>query len=828
MDELSAQGKQVIAVGDFNVAPHQADLYPGAGPLEGCYEGDELAAMRGLMAAYPDAWRRLHPDDCDKFTVWDTKTSARPFNRCPPCREDAPLLWLEPQGDTQGNGYAAADPNAPNLGALTARPLCASASGNATQGCRIDFVMLSPGLLDRLEACEIRYDLPHSWSDHAPVTCDIRLDPPAPQRPPCREWLQLQRRFVDPNQRSIKSMFGARPGRVGAGGRAAGAAASAIAPAAAAAAAAGDGPAASVGAPELGKGPQAHGPVEESARSRSKSEEGAPPAKRRRAGDTVGAAPAAAGAGASAGAAPGDGGRAGDREGRLGAASPPPQGEHGDGGGQAGKRERGSDGDLREGAHKRLTGSDVEIGQQQQQQQQPEEQQQQQQQQQEEQQQEEEEQQQQQPEEEQQQQEEEQQQEPQKQQLLPSKRNGANPKAATGGKRKGSVGRGGKGGSGRGGGKGSAARAADKSLFDCPVSQLSTRAPGVVVAGGISCNVPDPNAAAAAAFALKALGGPSPRNGPLTVSSVLNYGTQVASNSIRRFVTFAFADAKGGHGVLQAEVLVQPQGGLKLLGSRRVPTSALAASASAKAAPAGPLYACGAPGAAGGVACAGAGPNPDAERAATFALRQINAAGAFARGPATFITTTRPYATQVVAGLNYFLTFVVTTPDGHAAVVQAKVYQNLQRQQSLTAWALAPQAALLGATAAPVAPAAPAAKTAPAPAARLPTAAAKAPLFTCPVAGRPGGLFCRPADADATRAAEVALAQINAAKGVTGGPLKLKAVTTYATQVVAGTNYWVDFVAKDAAGADKRIQARVFRPLPVYGGDWKLSEYVVL
>lgn len=66
----------------------------------------------GLMAAYPDAWRRLHPDDCDKFTVWDTKTSARPFNRVGPVpslpfRIDAGGRRSTPNGVERGDDPAA-------------------------------------------------------------------------------------------------------------------------------------------------------------------------------------------------------------------------------------------------------------------------------------------------------------------------------------------------------------------------------------------------------------------------------------------------------------------------------------------------------------------------------------------------------------------------------------------------------------------------------------------------------------------------------------------------------------------------------------------------
>ncbi|GBF96576.1 exodeoxyribonuclease iii [Raphidocelis subcapitata] len=174
MDALAARGKQasgaspffvqpggdVIAVGDFNVPAAQEDLFEGAAAIGEEYDPGELAAMRGLIADYPDVWRLRHPDTRDQFSVWDWKTSARAFNR----------------------------------------------------GSRIDYVLLSKSLLPLVTACEIRFDLPKTWSDHAPIYIDLDMAPPAPGRPPCRAWLQLQRRFVDPNQRSIASMFGAARG----------------------------------------------------------------------------------------------------------------------------------------------------------------------------------------------------------------------------------------------------------------------------------------------------------------------------------------------------------------------------------------------------------------------------------------------------------------------------------------------------------------------------------------------------------------------------------------------------------------------------------------
>lgn len=61
-----------------------------------------------------------------------------------------------------------------------------------TQGCRIDFILVSKGLLDKVTSCEIRYDLPPKWSDHVPVVCDLDLAAPCLAGTPCREWLQVR------------------------------------------------------------------------------------------------------------------------------------------------------------------------------------------------------------------------------------------------------------------------------------------------------------------------------------------------------------------------------------------------------------------------------------------------------------------------------------------------------------------------------------------------------------------------------------------------------------------------------------------------------------
>ncbi|PRW56659.1 Exodeoxyribonuclease III [Chlorella sorokiniana] len=171
-DDLTAAGRQLLIVGDFNIPAEPRDMHPSLGPYEESYGEEERAALAGLMAAYPDVWRRLHPEKSSTYTVWNEKTSARAFN----------------------------------------------------QGLRIDYVLASPGLLDKVVSCEVLSAevLPPKWSDHAGILLELRdVDPPA-AHPPCKAWQALYKRFTDTTQRSILSMFGKKRPAEGAPGKAAG------------------------------------------------------------------------------------------------------------------------------------------------------------------------------------------------------------------------------------------------------------------------------------------------------------------------------------------------------------------------------------------------------------------------------------------------------------------------------------------------------------------------------------------------------------------------------------------------------------------------------
>jgi len=174
---LIGDGREVLLVGDFNVC-EPCDVHPR---ISAPYTPEEHAALRdfyssstsgagkgdfeetGRSGPFIDVWKHLHPDEEGVFTVWDEKTSARAFN----------------------------------------------------EGVRIDYVFATAGIMPHVVSCEILGAdvLPPKWSDHAGILLEIgdSLQPPAcGTRVTCQEWTKINRRFNDPAQRSIVSMFGGK------------------------------------------------------------------------------------------------------------------------------------------------------------------------------------------------------------------------------------------------------------------------------------------------------------------------------------------------------------------------------------------------------------------------------------------------------------------------------------------------------------------------------------------------------------------------------------------------------------------------------------------
>ena len=77
---------------------------------------------------------------------------------------------------------------------------------SSLQGVRIDYVLLSAGLLQRVVSCEVVSTLPPKWSDHAALLLELRDIPPARPHPPCALSSARMKRFAKPKA-SIAAMF---------------------------------------------------------------------------------------------------------------------------------------------------------------------------------------------------------------------------------------------------------------------------------------------------------------------------------------------------------------------------------------------------------------------------------------------------------------------------------------------------------------------------------------------------------------------------------------------------------------------------------------------
>lgn len=118
-----ASGREIIVVGDFNVAPEPIDVYDPEGLAhESGFLPEERQWFREFKRlGFIDAFRALHPEVRDKYTWWSYKENARSKNR----------------------------------------------------GWRIDHICVSTGLKDRLTSAEVRNDI--HGSDHCPVLVELKL-----------------------------------------------------------------------------------------------------------------------------------------------------------------------------------------------------------------------------------------------------------------------------------------------------------------------------------------------------------------------------------------------------------------------------------------------------------------------------------------------------------------------------------------------------------------------------------------------------------------------------------------------------------------------------
>lgn len=153
-------GKEVILVGDFNVAVDVRDTHPSI-PLDKAFTEKERYRFSRFLQneMFVDVFRYLHPNEMSTFTCFDERTNARERNA----------------------------------------------------GVRIDYVLVTKGLLAKVKTCEVVSGnswIPHKWSDHFALLLDIDLDIPDRQdEKSCVTWSRLYSRLVDSKQRTILSMF---------------------------------------------------------------------------------------------------------------------------------------------------------------------------------------------------------------------------------------------------------------------------------------------------------------------------------------------------------------------------------------------------------------------------------------------------------------------------------------------------------------------------------------------------------------------------------------------------------------------------------------------
>lgn len=122
--ELLAAGQPFLMAGDYNVCPQDVDVFDLVGFADDalCWPDSRRAFRALLNLGLTEAWRALHPATVE-YTFWDYQAGCWPKNN----------------------------------------------------GLRIDHVLLSPQLADRLVACEIDRGPRgrEKASDHTPIVCEI-------------------------------------------------------------------------------------------------------------------------------------------------------------------------------------------------------------------------------------------------------------------------------------------------------------------------------------------------------------------------------------------------------------------------------------------------------------------------------------------------------------------------------------------------------------------------------------------------------------------------------------------------------------------------------
>ena len=130
--ELLEREEAFVLGGDYNVCPTEADVFSvTAMATDAVFRPESRAAFREIVyLGLTDAFRAMHPDEARAFTYWSYQAGC--FRK--------------------GHGL------------------------------RIDHLLLSPAVADRLVACDIdkKPRTQEKASDHTPVWCEISDPPPSP------------------------------------------------------------------------------------------------------------------------------------------------------------------------------------------------------------------------------------------------------------------------------------------------------------------------------------------------------------------------------------------------------------------------------------------------------------------------------------------------------------------------------------------------------------------------------------------------------------------------------------------------------------------------
>eukprot|EP00850_Spirogloea_muscicola_P020543 SM000219S06688 [mRNA] locus=s219:164970:167412:+ [translate_table: standard] len=156
-DELVESGRNVVVVGDLNIAHKDIDVHH-QWHVKDIHSTGERAWLESLLHKYVDLYRHFYPEVSNVFTVWDQRTDARTENK----------------------------------------------------GLRIDYTLCNKGVFDEIMSSKIQV-FPKKWSDHAAVMVTMQPQPALPDHTRPRISSYNMKHFQDDSrQKKLTSLFGGR------------------------------------------------------------------------------------------------------------------------------------------------------------------------------------------------------------------------------------------------------------------------------------------------------------------------------------------------------------------------------------------------------------------------------------------------------------------------------------------------------------------------------------------------------------------------------------------------------------------------------------------